>query len=169
MSTKVAKITKVEEGYGNPLSILGEALESAVETFGEATTSARESAKLAATNVKVVVGYGTYKLAYGISYGLVFGGVFVKELLPESNSLRRGFEEGAEAAFDAAARRKVKSFQRPYAPSRQRESYLGKIKAENRIAVKVGLFIHSSVVRMRTGLPRPRRLGQRSSGWLDFR
>ena len=109
MSTKVARVTKVEAGYGNPLSILGEALESAVETVGEATTNARESAKLAATNVKVVVGYGSYKLAYGISYGLVFGGVFVKELLPESNSLRRGFEEGAEAAFDAAARRKVKS------------------------------------------------------------
>ena len=101
---------KIEEGVGtNPLSILGEALESAVETFEEATTNARASAKMAATKVQVIFSFGVYKVAYGISYGLVFGGIFVKELLPESNSLRRGFEEGAGAAFDAAASRKVEA------------------------------------------------------------
>lgn len=35
--------------------------------------------------------------------------VFLKELLPENNVLRRGFEEGAEAAFDAVASRKLEA------------------------------------------------------------
>ena len=39
-----------------------------------------------------------YYAAYGMSYGLVFSGVFLKELLPASNPLRRGFEDGAAAA-----------------------------------------------------------------------
>ncbi|MET0314105.1 MAG: hypothetical protein ABW275_06890, partial [Hansschlegelia sp.] len=33
--------------------------------------------------------------------------VFLKELLPENSSVRRGLEEGAEAAFDAVAARKA--------------------------------------------------------------
>jgi hypothetical protein len=40
---------------------------------------------------------------------VVFGGVFLQELLPENNTLRRGFKEGAEAAFDAGASRKVEA------------------------------------------------------------
>jgi hypothetical protein len=91
----------------NPLSVLGEALESAAETFGQATTNARASAKVAAKKVRKTFGTGVYKTAYGISYGLVYSAVFVTELLPEDNVLRRGFEEGAEAALDAAASRRL--------------------------------------------------------------
>jgi hypothetical protein len=100
--------TKAKEATGTgPLSVLGEALESAAETFGDATTNARASAKVAAKKVRSTLSTGAYKSAYGVSYGVVFGGVFLKELLPENNTLRRGFEEGAEAAFDAVASRKV--------------------------------------------------------------
>jgi hypothetical protein len=101
---------KVKEAVDtNPLSVLGEALESAVETFGEATTNARASAKVAARKVEQSFSTGVYKAAYGISYGLVFGAVFLTELLPDDNILRRGFQEGAEAALDAAAK-KAESF-----------------------------------------------------------
>ena len=41
-----------EAGGNRPLAVLGEALESAAETFGEASSSARASAKVAAQNVK---------------------------------------------------------------------------------------------------------------------
>jgi hypothetical protein len=99
---------KVKEAVGtHPLSVLGEALESAAETFGDATTNARASATLAARKVKSTLSTGVYRSAYGASYGVVFGAVFLKELLPEGNSLRRGFEEGAGAAFDAVASRKL--------------------------------------------------------------
>jgi hypothetical protein len=93
----------------NPLSVLGEALESAAETFGKATTNASASAKVAAKKVRKTFGTGVYKTAYGISYGLVYSAVFVTELLPEDNVLRRGFEEGAEAALDAAASRRLEA------------------------------------------------------------
>jgi hypothetical protein len=40
---------------------------------------------------------------------VVFGDVFLKEMLLENNTLRRGFEEGAEAAVEAVASRKVEA------------------------------------------------------------
>jgi hypothetical protein len=104
MSTRAKRAAETD-----PLSVLGDALESAAETFGEATANARASAKVAARKAERLFSAGVYKGAYGISYALVFGAVFIKELLPEDNVLRRGFEEGAEAALDAAASKKVRS------------------------------------------------------------
>lgn len=118
MSPRVKEATAT-----NPLSVLGEALESAAETFGEATANARASAKVAARSVKTGLGTAVYKTAYGISYGVVFGAVFLNQLLPEDNLLRRGFEEGTEAALDAAASRKVET------PSASRLSVAAKRKS----------------------------------------
>lgn len=89
--------------HADALSALGEALESAADSVGHARADATESAKLAARKVQFGVGAGAYFAAYGVSYGLVFTGVFLKELLPASNPIRRGFEDGAVAARDAAA------------------------------------------------------------------
>jgi hypothetical protein len=97
--------TKAKAIETNPLSVLGDALESAAETFGEATTNARKSAKAAAKSAQKNLATGTYKAAYGVSYGLVYATVFLTELLPEDNILRRGFEEGAEAALEAASKK----------------------------------------------------------------
>jgi hypothetical protein len=88
----------------NPFSVLGEALEAAAESVGDARSDASASAKVAAAKVQSGVTTGAYYAAYGVSYGLVFSGVFLKELLPANNVVRRGFEDGAEAAIDAAAR-----------------------------------------------------------------
>jgi len=93
----------------NPLSAVGEALDSAAEAFGEATSDARASAKAAAKKVKSTVSTGVYKGAYGLSFGIVFGAVFLTELLPESSSLRRGFEDGATDALDSIASRKLQA------------------------------------------------------------
>lgn len=102
--------TRVEEAADtSPLSVLGEALESAAEAFGDATSDARASAKVAARKVQQTFRKGIYKSAYGISFGLVFGAVFLVELLPEDSSLRRGFEDGATDALDAIASRKVQA------------------------------------------------------------
>ena len=38
---------------------------------------------------------------------MVYGVVFITELLPEENVLRRGLEEGADAALDAHGKLKI--------------------------------------------------------------
>lgn len=97
--------TKIAEAHSsNPLSVLGEALDAASDSITDARADATASAKAAALKVRTTVGTGAYYSAYGVSYGLVFSGVFLKELLPVGSSVRRGFEDGAQAAFNTAAR-----------------------------------------------------------------
>jgi hypothetical protein len=91
-----------ETSESNPLSELGEALEAAAESIGNARAEASADAKAAAAKVQTGVTTGAYYTAYGISYGLVFSGVFLKELLPAGNVIRRGFEDGAHAGLEAA-------------------------------------------------------------------
>ncbi|MET0343580.1 MAG: hypothetical protein ABW252_21390 [Polyangiales bacterium] len=100
----MASNSTTSEGNSNALSALGEALESAADSLSDARADATASAKLAAVKVQFGVSTGAYYAAYGVSYSLVFSGVFLKELLSPSNPLRRGFEDGATAAIDAAAR-----------------------------------------------------------------
>lgn len=98
--------TVAESDEANAFSILGDALEAAAESIGDATSDASASAKHAARKVKSGVSAGAYTAAYGFSFGIVFGGVFLKELLPSDSAIRRGLEEGAEAALDAIAARR---------------------------------------------------------------
>lgn len=86
---------------------LQEAMEQAVDYLGGAGASAGASVKSAAGRTGEIAGAGVYRSAYGLSYGLVFSAVFLKELLPTGNAVRRGFEDGAEAAFDAIEARKA--------------------------------------------------------------
>ncbi len=93
--------TKAAED-SNPLSALGEALDAASESISDARADATADAKAAALKVQSSVSAGAYYAAYGVSYGVVFSGVFLKELLPTNNAIRRGFEDGAEAAIKTA-------------------------------------------------------------------
>ena len=97
--------TKSEASTANVFSMLGDTLESAAEAFEEASVNSSESAKRAAKTTKRALGNWLHGAAYGVSYGLVYAGVFVTELIPETNLVRRGLAEGAEAALDA--RKKV--------------------------------------------------------------
>jgi hypothetical protein len=90
--------------------ILGDTLESAAETFEEATTNAHDSAKRAAEVTKSALSCALYKTCYGIAYGAVYSSVFLVEIMPEGGNLKRGFTEGAESAIEArkkAAERKA--------------------------------------------------------------
>lgn len=98
---------------------LNDALETAAEYVTAAGATAGASVKTAAGKTGEVVGVGAYKTAYGVSFGLVFGAVFLKELLPSGNALRRGFEDGADAAFDAAEARKARVETEAAAPKRK--------------------------------------------------
>lgn len=97
--------TYEETQEASRFSFLGDALGSAAGTVGALTVTVGGSAKAAAQKVQGALGAGVYKTAYGISYGVVFAGVFVTELLPIDASVRRGFEEGANAARQAVATR----------------------------------------------------------------
>ena len=103
MATK----TQAKSAAAKPFSILGDTLESAAESFEEATNGAQESARRAAQTTKRVVGQGLFKMFYGISYGLVYSGVFVTELLPEDNSVRHALTEGAETALSDRRKARV--------------------------------------------------------------
>ncbi|GLK76720.1 hypothetical protein GCM10008171_19740 [Methylopila jiangsuensis] len=83
------------------------AVENAIDYIGNAGASAGATVKSAAGKAGEVLGAGAYKGAYGASYGVVFAAVFLKELLPNGSAVRRGFEDGANAAFDAIDERKA--------------------------------------------------------------
>ena len=97
MTTKV----KTKAVDADAFSALGEALETAAVRVEEGAANARESAKQAAGNVRRAITVGVYNTAYWTSYGVVYGTVFLTELLPEDSTLRRGLEEGADAALEA--------------------------------------------------------------------
>jgi len=93
--------SKAKSAASNVFSVLGDTLETAAETFEEATHNSRDSARRAAAATKRALSDGAHKAAYGVSYGVVYAAVFVTELLPKDNIIRRGFVEGAGAAYEA--------------------------------------------------------------------
>lgn len=115
--------------------ILGDTLESAAETFEEATANAHDSAKRAAVVTKSALANALYKTCYGISYGAVYSSVFLVELIPDGSRVRRSFEEGAEAALEARKKAVEKAAPRPKAKrpakTRVRASKPVKTRAED--------------------------------------
>ena len=93
MSTKTENAAET-----NAFSAVGNALESAAEKFEEGSTVARQSVAQAAKVTRNFLADGVYKSAYWTSCGLVFSGVYLVALFPETNSFRRGLEEGATHA-----------------------------------------------------------------------
>jgi hypothetical protein len=95
--------------------ILGDTLESAAESFEEATANAHDSAKRAASVTKSALSTALYKTCYGISYGAVYSSVFLVELMPEGGTLKKGFTEGAESALAARHKAAAKAKPKPKA------------------------------------------------------
>jgi hypothetical protein len=99
--------TKTKAAANSVFSVLGDTLESAAESFEEATANSRDSAKRAAATTKRALGIGVHKAAYGVAFGLVYSAVFITEMLPKGNIVRRGFIEGTEAAIDSRRKRQA--------------------------------------------------------------
>jgi hypothetical protein len=112
--------------------ILGDTLESAAETFEEATANAHDSAKRAAGVAKSALGNALYKTCYGISYGAVYSSVFLVELLPQGSKVRAAFTEGAESALEdrkKAAERKAAPRPKAKRPARPKVRASKPVKA----------------------------------------
>jgi hypothetical protein len=108
MATKQA--ARKARSNSSAFHILGDTLETAAESFEEATANAHDSAKRAAEVTKSALSNALYKTCYGIAYGAVYSSVFLVEIMPEGGTLKRGFIEGAESAIEArkkAAERKA--------------------------------------------------------------
>jgi hypothetical protein len=104
MATKSRKIES------NAFSVLGDALESAAESFEEVTVNARDSASKAAKTARRAIGTGVHKTGYGLAYGVIYASIFLTELWPEDNAWRRGLQDGATDAIEARSKvRKTKS------------------------------------------------------------
>jgi hypothetical protein len=108
MATKQS--SRKAQSNSSAFHILGDTLESAAETFEEATANAHDSAKRAAEVTKSALSNALYKTCYGIAFGAVYSSVFLVEIMPDGGNLKRGFTEGAESALEArkkAAERKA--------------------------------------------------------------
>ena len=101
--------SKSRTNNSKPFTILGDTLESAAESFEEATVNANHSAKRAAQATKRALTTGVFKTFYGVSYGLVYSGVFLTELLPKGNMVRRALTEGAESALRSREKARLNS------------------------------------------------------------
>ena len=127
--------TKTKAVPNTVFSVLGDTLESAAESFEEATANSRDSARRAATTAKRALGIGAHKAAYGVAYGLVYSAVFITEMLPKENIIRRGFIEGTEAAL--TSRRKAQALreaaQAGPVPRRSNHSTAKKPKGSSRV------------------------------------
>jgi len=125
--------TKTKAVASTVFSVLGDTLESAAETFEEATANSRDSAKRAAATTKRALGIAVHKSAYGVAFGLVYSAVFITELLPKENIIRRGFIEGTEEAL--ASRRKAQALREAAkaAPAPKTNSTGKKPKASARV------------------------------------
>ena len=113
------------------LAVLGEALGSAAERFGDSTQVARQSAKEVAKATRKAVAGGAYRTAYWISFGAVYSTVYLTELLPKDSSFRRGLDEGASDAQAKLHGKKAASAE-PSAPPVKTTPQAGKRAAPKR-------------------------------------
>src|ERR1700722_14854508 len=128
MTTKTEKAAET-----NAFSALGDALESAAEKFEEGSVVARQSAKEAAKATRRVFAGGIYNSAFWVSFGFVYSAFYLTELLPESNSFRRGLEEGAA---DAQTKAHAGKEEKPESPLPSGRTGKPKSRAKSRSTAK---------------------------------
>jgi hypothetical protein len=133
--------TKTRKVETNAFSVLGDALESAAESFEEATVTARDSAKKAATTTRRVFSKGVHRTAYGLSYGVIYASVFLTELWPEENPWRRGLVEGAQDALEERSKiRTLKSEKGHTSAKFKKTAKVKKPKASNAVKARAARF-----------------------------
>ncbi len=135
MATKqTARKTQSNSGA---FHILGDTLESAAETFEEVTANAHDSAKRAAGVTKSALCTALYKTCYGVAYGAVYSSVFLVEMMPAGCKMRRGFEEGAEAALEA---RKKAAERKAAPPPKAKRPAKAKVRATKPVKTRAADF-----------------------------
>jgi hypothetical protein len=91
----------------DPLRIVADALDTAVQTTKEGVEKARATVSDAMPAAGQFLSQAAYKTCYGISYGVVFPTMLIVGLIPKNNAAVLGFIDGALAAMDSV--REMKS------------------------------------------------------------
>jgi len=85
----------------DPLRIVADALDTAVQTTKEGVEKARTTASDAIPAVGQFLSQAAYKTCYGISFGVVYPTMLIVSLIPKNNAAVHGFIDGAHAAMDS--------------------------------------------------------------------
>ena len=84
----------------DPLKVVADAMEAAVQAAKESALDAREAAGSALPVAGGLLAKFAYNACYGLSYGVVFPTIFVARSVPQDNALVLGLIDGARAAID---------------------------------------------------------------------
>ena len=84
----------------DPLKMVADAMEAAVQTAREGAAGAQATVAEAVPAASKVVSNLVYRACYGVSYGVVFPSVLLARSIPKDNPVVHGFVDGARAAID---------------------------------------------------------------------
>ena len=93
----------------DPLRIVADALDTAVQTTKDGVEKARETASDAIPAAGQFLSQAAYKTCYGISFGVVYPTMLIVRAIPKNNAAVHGFIDGAHAAMDSVQEMKSRS------------------------------------------------------------
>ncbi len=103
MSESVASQTS------DPLKVVADALDTAVQATKDGVEKARTTASDALPAAGEFLSQAAYKTCYGLAFGVVFPTMLIVRSIPKNNALVHGFVNGAHAAIDSVDEMKAKS------------------------------------------------------------
>src|SRR5271168_4693370 len=92
----------------DPLKIVADALDTAVQTTKQGVEKARATASDVIPAASQLLSQAAYKTCYGISFGVVYPTMLIVSLIPKNNAAVLGFIDGAHAAMDSVKEMKSK-------------------------------------------------------------
>ena len=103
MSESVASQTS------DPLKVVADALDTAVQATKDGVEKARATASDALPAAGEFLSQAAYKTCYGLAFGVVFPTMLIVRSIPKNNAIVHGFVDGAHAAIDSVNEMKAKS------------------------------------------------------------
>ncbi|MGP0062211.1 MAG: hypothetical protein ACLQGP_01245 [Isosphaeraceae bacterium] len=85
----------------DPLKIVADALDSAVNSTKEGIEKAQTTVNDALPAASQFLSQAAYQTCYAISYGVVFPTILLVRAIPKNNAVVHGFIDGAHAAKDS--------------------------------------------------------------------
>jgi hypothetical protein len=102
--------TEPEASTGSdPLKVVADALDTAVQATKDGAEKAREAASDAIPAANEFLMKAAYNTCYAISYGVVFPTMLLVRSIPKDNAAVHGLIDGAHAAMDSLQEMKAKA------------------------------------------------------------
>ena len=91
----------VSSTVSDPMKLIADALDSAVQSTKEGVEKARVTAADAVPAAADLLSQVAYKTCYGISFGVVYTTMRLIRVIPKDNAIIHGFVDGSHAAMDS--------------------------------------------------------------------